>query len=181
MTGDEETGVTVMRMEEGLDTGPIASKARVPIEPDATAGDLREALARIGADLMLDALGELDKGTLTLTSQSESGATYANKVSKNETRIDWSRPCQEVHNQCRGLSPEPGAWFDFPGVGRVKVLRTTIGREHAPPGHVIDDRLTIGCGQGSLRLVEIQRAGGKPMPAETFLHGIRSARVAVVH
>ncbi len=171
MAGDSETGVMVMKMEEGLDTGPIAMAERVPIGPDATTGDLHDALARLGADLMLRALAALEKGALQLTPQSATGATYANKIGKNETRVDWTKPWQEVHDHCRGLSPSPGAWFELAGTGRVKVLRTTKGAGEGPPGRVLDDKLTIACGTGALRLLELQRAGGKPMSADEFLHG----------
>src|SRR6266540_4256118 len=128
MAGDAETGVMVMKMEEGLDTGPIAMAERVPIGPDATAGDLHDQLARLGADLMVRALGALERGSLTLTPQPEAGVAYARKIDKDETRIDWARPWKEVHDHIRGLSPFPGAWFEMAGEGapiRVKVLRTT--------------------------------------------------------
>jgi len=191
MAGDRETGVMVMKMDEGLDTGPIATRMevtgpvliaeRIPIGPDVTAGDLHDELAQLGARLTLITLDALEANLLRLSPQPLMGVTYAHKIEKNETRIDWRRPCKEVHDHCRGLSPFPGAWFEFPGVGRIKVLRTAIGKGHAPPGHIIDEALTIGCGQGSLRLIELQRAGGKPMTADVFLHGTRSARVTVVH
>ena len=180
MAGDKETGVMVMRMDEGLDTGPIAMAERVPIGPDATAGELHDQLARLGADLMLRALGALEKGQLQLTPQAADGVTYANKIDKTETRIDWSKSWQEVHNHCRGLSPFPGAWFELAGLGRIKVLRTTKGDGAGEPGRVLDDRLTIACGSGSVRLVELQRAGGKPMRAEEFLHGTPIARATVL-
>ena len=171
MAGDTETGVSVMRMEEGLDTGPVAMVERVPIEPDATTGELHDRLARLGADLMLRAMGALERGSLQLTPQPDAGATYANKIEKTETRVDWRKPCHEVHNHCRGLSPFPGAWCDFPGVGRVKILRTTTGAGSGPPGRVLDGKLTVACGDGAVQLVELQRASGKPMPADTFLRG----------
>src|SRR5262252_3675020 len=128
MAGDSETGVMVMKMEEGLDSGPIAMAERVPIPCEATAGDLHDRLARLGADLMLRALGALERGSLTLTPQAQTGVTYASKIGKDETRITWSRPWAEVHNHIRGLSPVPGAWFEIAGqAGRVKVLRSTKG------------------------------------------------------
>ena len=171
MAGDRETGVMVMKMEEGLDTGPIAMERRVPIGPDATAGELHDELARLGAELMPVALAALERGSLQLTPQPAAGATYANKIDKAETRIDWTKPWQQVHDHCRGLSPFPGAWFEIPDAGRVKVLRTTKGDGSGQPGQVLDDRLTIACGDGSVRIVELQRAGGKPMSAEEFLRG----------
>ncbi len=180
MAGDGETGVMVMKMQEGLDTGPIAMERRVPIGPDATAGELHDELARLGAELMPVALAALERGTLQLTPQPTVGATYANKIDKAETRIDWSKLWQQVHGHCRGLSPFPGAWFEFAGAGRVKVLRTTKGDGSGKPGQVLDDRLTIACSAGSVRLVALQRAGGKPMSAEEFLRGTPIARGSVL-
>jgi methionyl-tRNA formyltransferase len=180
MAGDRETGVMVMKMDEGLDTGAIAMAQRVPIGPDATAGELHDELARLGADLMLRALGALEKGALQLTPQATSGATYADKIDKNETRIDWTMPWNKVHDHCRGLSPFPGAWCEIAGAGRVKVLRTTKGVGDGEPGRVLDDRLTIACGAGSVRLLELQRAGRQPMSAEEFLRGVPVARASVV-
>jgi methionyl-tRNA formyltransferase len=180
MAGDRETGVTIMKMEEGLDTGPVAQERRVPIGPDSTTGDLHDDLARLGANLMLVALGALERGSLHLTPQAATGVTYANKIGKDETRIDWMKPWQEVHNHCRGLSPFPGAWCELPGAGRVKILRTAKGSGEGQPGKVLDDRLTIACGTGSVRLVEVQRAGGKPMPADEFLRGMPNMRASVL-
>ncbi len=180
MAGDSETGVSVMRMEEGLDTGPVAMVERVPIGPDATTADLHDRLARLGADLMLRAIGALERGSLQLTPQPDAGVTYANKIEKTETRIDWRRPWQEVHNHCRGLSPFPGAWCEFPGVGRVKILRTTKGDGNGSPGSILDDKLTIACSDGAVQFVELQRAGGKPMAAEEFLRGTPVAPGAVL-
>ena len=171
MAGDRETGVMVMKMEEGLDTGPIAMERRVPIGPDTTAGELHDQLARLGAELMPVALAALERGSLQLTRQPATSATYANKIDKTETRIDWSKPWQQVHDHCRGLSPFPGAWFEIRDFGRVKVLRTTKGDGEGRPGTVLDNRLTIACGTGAVQIVELQRAGGKTMSAEDFLHG----------
>jgi len=172
MAGDTETGVMVMKMEEGLDTGPIAMAERVSIGPDSTTGELHDKLARLGADLMLRALGALERGSLEWKPQAVTGVTYASKIEKNETRIDWTRPWNEVHNHCRGLSPFPGAWCNLAGAGRVKVLRTTKGSGSGRPGQVLDDHLTIACGTGAVRLVEVQRAGGKPLSADEFLRGV---------
>jgi len=180
MAGDRETGVVVMKMEEGLDTGPIAMERRVPIGPDATAGELHDQLARLGAELMPVALAALERGSLQSTPQPAASATYANKIDKTETRIDWTKPWQQVHDHCRGLSPFPGAWFEFPGAGRVKVLRTTKGDGSGKPGQVLDDQLTIACGDGSVRIVELQRAGGKPMSAEEFFRGMPLAAGSVL-
>jgi methionyl-tRNA formyltransferase len=173
MAGDAESGVMVMRMEEGLDTGPIALAERVSIAADMTAGDLHDALARLGADLMARALGVLERGTLQLTPQPEDGVTYAAKIDKSETRVDWTKSAKAVHDHCRGLSPFPGAWFELPGnpPARIKVLRTTRGEGSGVPGTVLDDKLTIACGEGAVRLVQLQRAGRQPMTAEDFLRG----------
>ena len=180
MAGDAETGVSIMKMEEGLDTGPVAQERRVPIGRDTTTGDLHDELARLGAKLMVVALGALERGSLQLTPQAATGVTYANKISKDETRIDWAQPWQVVHNHCRGLSPFPGAWCEFAGVGRVKILRTTKGSGDGQPGRALDDKLTIACGAGSVRLVELQRAGGKPMSADEFLRGSPVAPATVL-
>jgi methionyl-tRNA formyltransferase len=175
MAGDAETGVVVMQMAEGLDTGPTALAVRVAIGPDVTAGELHDELARRGADLMVRALDALERGSLQLTPQPDEGVTYAAKIDKNETRIDWTKPWKAVHDHCRGLSPFPGAWFELPGPGapavRIKVLRTTRGEGTATPGMVIDDKLTVACSEGSVRILELQRAGRQPMKAEEFLRG----------
>jgi len=171
MAGDRETGVTVMKMGEGLDTGPIAMAERVAIGPDATAGELHDLLAQRGAKLMVIAISALERGTLQFTPQPEAGVTYATKIEKSEARIDWSEPWQKVHDHCRGLSPFPGAWFELVDVGRIKVLRTTKGAGGGKPGLVLDEDLTIACGEGAVRLVELQRAGRQPMAADAFLRG----------
>jgi methionyl-tRNA formyltransferase len=181
MAGDAETGVEVMRMEEGLDTGPVAMVERVPIGPDVTAGDLTERLARLGADLMARALAALSRGGLGFTPQAADGVTYAKKLDKSETRIDWSRPAMEVHNHIRGLSPDPGAWFeaDFgKGPERVKVLRSTHADGGGPPGALIGRDLTVACGAGAVRLVDVQRAGKQPVKAKAFLAGVRQMPTA---
>jgi len=174
MAGDTETAAVVMKMAEGLDTGPMAMAERVAILPDMTAGELHDQLARLGADLMVRALAVLEHGSLQLTPQPEAGVTYAAKIDKNETRIDWTKPWKAVHDHCRGLSPFPGAWFELPGTGapaRIKVLRTTRGEGSGVPGTAVDDKLTIACGSGAVRILELQRAGRQPMKAEEFLRG----------
>jgi methionyl-tRNA formyltransferase len=172
MAGEAETGVMVMKMEEGLDTGAVAMAERMPIPADATAGDLHDRLARLGADLMVRALGAIERGTLTLTPQPEAGVTYARKIGKDETRISWERPWQEVHDHIRGLSPFPGGWFETAGESaRVKVLRTTKGEGAGAPGTVLDDKLTVACGDGAVRILELQRAGRQAMKADEFLRG----------
>jgi methionyl-tRNA formyltransferase len=172
MAGDVETGVMVMKMEEGLDTGPIAMAQRVPVGADATTADLHDELAQCGAGLMLRALSALERDTLQLTPQPEEGVTYASKIAKNETRVDWRKPWQEVHNHCRGLSPFPGAWCELADGARVKILRTTKGDGGGPPGRILDDKLTIACGDGAVRILQLQRAGRQPMVAEEFLRGV---------
>ncbi len=180
MAGDAESGVTIMQMDEGLDTGAMAMAQRVAIGPDMTAGDLHDALVRLGADLMLRAIAVAERGSLMLTPQPDAGVTYAAKIGKGETRIDWTKPSQQVHNHIRGLSPFPGAWFEIGGV-RAKALRSTQGEGKGVPGTALDDRLTIACGEGAVRLTQVQRAGKQPMAAEEFLRGTnveRGARLA---
>jgi methionyl-tRNA formyltransferase len=173
MAGDAESGVMVMRMAEGLDTGPVAMAERLPIGATMTAGELHDALALLGADLMVRALGALERGTLRLTPQADAGVTYAAKIDKSETRVDWTKSWKAVHDHCRGLSPFPGAWFELPGAqpARIKVLRTARGEGAGAPGTVLDGNLTIACGEGAVQLLEIQRAGKQPMKAEDFLRG----------
>ncbi|MCL8380640.1 methionyl-tRNA formyltransferase [Xanthobacter aminoxidans] len=172
MAGDKETGVAVMQMEAGLDTGPVGLVERIPIGPDMTAGELHDRMMVIGADLMGRALAALERGGLAFTPQPATGVEYAAKIEKAETRIDWSKPAQEVHDRIRGLSPFPGAWFPLgPEEARVKVLRSTLAEGSSAPGTVFDDHLTIACGAGAVRLVELQKAGKQPMGAETFLRG----------
>ena len=174
MAGDTETGVMVMRMEAGLDTGPVAMAERIAIRPDWTTGDLHDRLSRLGADLMVRALAALSRGGLDAVPQAEEGVTYAAKIDKGETRIDWSRPAIDVHNHIRGLSPFPGAWCQMQLSGkaeRVKILRSALAAGSGAPGSVLDGELTIACGDGAVRLVELQRAGGKPMSAADFQRG----------
>jgi methionyl-tRNA formyltransferase len=172
MAGDAYSGVTIMKMDEGLDTGATAMVERAAIAPDMTTGELHDLLARLGADLMARSLAALERDSLTLTPQPDEGVTYAEKISKEETRIDWARPRHEVHNHIRGLSPFPGAWFELDGA-RIKVLRSTKGEGSGTPGTVLDDQFTIACGDGAVRLTQVQRAGGKPMGAEEFLRGTK--------
>jgi methionyl-tRNA formyltransferase len=175
MAGDAETGVAVMRMEEGLDTGPVGLVERVTIAPDMTAGELHDRLMLVGADLMGRALAALEREALGFTPQPTEGVTYAAKIDKAESRIDWSRPAQAVHDHIRGLSPFPGAWFEADGA-RVKVLRSTLAAGHGAPGELLDDALTIACGAGAVRLVEVQKAGSRAMPAAEFLRGTPLAK-----
>ena len=174
MAGDAESGVMVMRMEEGLDTGPVAMTAHVAITTDMTAGDLHDELAKLGAELIVPALEKLAKGTLILTPQASEGITYAAKIDKNETRIDWTKSWQDVHNHIRGLSPFPGAWCELAGQ-RLRILRTARGEGSGLPGKVLDDKLAIACGQGAIRILQLQRAGKGAMTAEEFLRGAKVA------
>jgi methionyl-tRNA formyltransferase len=174
IAGDSETGVAVMRMDQGLDTGAVAFSESVAIGPNTTAGELHDRLAEIGARSMARAIGELAQGKLVFTPQPAQGVTYAKKIGKSETRIDWSRPWNEVHNHIRGLSPFPGAWFEMIADGkpvRVKAIRSTRGEGSGPPGVALDAGLTIACSAGAVRLLEVQRAGARPMRAEEFLRG----------
>jgi methionyl-tRNA formyltransferase len=170
MAGDKDSGVTIMKMDEGLDTGAMAIAESLAIGADMTAGDLHDALAKLGAGLMPGVLAAADRGTLTLTPQPEAGVCYAAKISKAETRIDWAKPAAQVHDHIRGLAPFPGAWLELGGM-RVKALRSTLDKGAAAPGTVIDDRLTVACGDGAVRLVQVQRAGKQPMTADEFLRG----------
>ena len=176
MAGDSETGMMVMRMEKGLDTGPVALTKRVAIGPDMTAGALHDRLMLDGARLMVEAMEKLEAGDLPLEPQSEDGVLYARKIDKAETRIDFSRPAEEVHNHIRALAPFPGAWMEVPsakGPERVKVLESAIGAGSGAPGTVLDGAdLTIACGAGAVRLKMLQKAGGKPLAADAFLRGV---------
>ena len=180
MAGDAETGMMIMKMDAGLDTGPVAMAEKVAITPDMTAGELHDRLSMIGADLMIRALGALERESLALQPQAEAGVTYAAKIDKAEARIDWSKPAQDVHNSIRGLSPFPGAWCEMEingAVERVKLQRSTVGEGKGEPGAVLDDRLTVACGEGAVRLVTLQRSGGKPLPAQDFLRGAQVSKV----
>lgn len=175
MAGDEETGIEVMRMEEGLDTGPVCMAERVGIGADMTAGELHDRLSALGGDLMVRALAALSRGALGGVPQTQEGVTYAAKLDKGETRIDWARPAGEVHNHIRGLSPFPGAWCEVEVGGkaeRVKILRSTLADGSGEPGTILDGNLAVACGEGAVRLLQLQRAGKRPMGAEEFLRGL---------
>ena len=174
MAGDAESGVMVMKMDVGLDTGDVAMAERLPITDAMTASDLHDALARLGADLMVRAMAALERGALQLTRQSEQGVTYAGKIEKAEARIDWGKPAREVLRHIHGLSPFPGAWSEIADgseAARVKISRCELTKGSGPPGSVLDDQLTIACGDGAIRIVELQRAGKAPMKAAEFLRG----------
>lgn len=174
MAGDRETGMMVMKMDKGLDTGPVALTAVVPIPIAMTAGELHDRLSAAGAALMVEAMAKLEAGDLPLSQQAEDGVLYAAKISKEESHIDFSRGGMNVHNHIRGLSPFPGAWFEAEIGGkkeRIKVLRSELSEGTGDAGTVLDDRLSVACGNGAVRLLRLQRAGGKPLDAAEFLRG----------
>jgi methionyl-tRNA formyltransferase len=174
MAGDIETGVMVMKIDAGLDTGDVAMAERLSIRDAMTAADLHDALAPLGADLMVRAMGALERGKLQLTKQSDEGVTYAAKIEKAEARIDWNRPAHAVLRHIHGLSPFPGAWCEMAIEGepaRVKILRCEMADGSGVSGDVLDDHLAVACKQGALRILELQRAGKQPMKAEEFLRG----------
>ena len=188
MAGDAETAAAIMVMEEGLDTGPVALERRVPIPPDATAGDMHDVLAELGATLMVEALRQIEAGTLAPRPQAEDGVLYAAKIDKAEARIDWNRPAREVHDLIRGLSPFPGAFFEADlgrGRERVKVLRSRYYRGEGfrgikggtpgldgPPGTVVGEfSKFVKCGEGWLDLEEVQRGGKSKVTWAKFLEG----------
>lgn len=178
MSGDAVTGVMVMRMERGLDTGPVCLGRDIAINDVITAGELHDVLAEAGAEVMVEALAALESGTLVATPQSNEGITYAAKIDKSEARIDFTHEAAKVANHIRGLSPFPGAWFETALTGkaeRVKVLRAIAVPGSGPPGAVLDDRLAIACGSGAVRLIDVQRAGKKPVSADEFLRGFKIA------
>ncbi|MEL7466691.1 MAG: methionyl-tRNA formyltransferase [Pseudomonadota bacterium] len=169
MAGDAETGVCVMRMEAGLDTGPVALTARTPVEPDDTAATLHDRLAEVGAPLIAEALTKLEAGDLPLREQPEEGI-YAPKIDKAEARIDWTRPAAEVDRLIRGLSPFPGAWFETGGE-RVKALLSTVAEDQGRAGTVLNAAPTVACGDGAVQLLRLQRAGKSAMDAQAFQRG----------
>ncbi len=171
MAGDAQTGVMVMSMDAGLDTGPVAMTAKVDIGPDMTTGELHDVLKHVGASLMAEAMAALEAGTLELRAQPEAGVIYARKIDKAETRIDWLRPAAEIHNHIRGLSPFPGAWCEMEISGkpeRVKILRSSLS-DFGP--------LRMKCADREIGIAELQRAGGKPMPAADFLRGAGAVKI----
>ncbi|MBP1871055.1 methionyl-tRNA formyltransferase [Ensifer adhaerens] len=174
MAGDHETGMMVMKMDKGLDTGPVALTKAVQIGETMTSGELHDKLMQVGASLMKEAIGKLEADDLPLTEQAEEGVVYAQKISKAETRIDFSKSARQVHDHIRGLSPFPGAWFELEIAGkpeRVKVLNSERVAGEGPAGTVIDDSLTIACGEGAVRPTRLQRAGGKALDLADFLRG----------
>jgi methionyl-tRNA formyltransferase len=178
LAGDTETAVMVMRMDAGLDTGPVCAAQVVPIDPDVTSAQLHDQLSEDGAGLMVEAMAALAAGTLRETPQPTEGVTYAAKIDKGEARIDLARPARAVHDHVRGLSPFPGAWLETGPADRrerIKVLRTTLALDvdtaGAAPGTVLDGAGAVACGEGAIRLVDVQRAGKKAQGLDEFLRG----------
>jgi methionyl-tRNA formyltransferase len=175
MAGDHETGVVLMRMEEGLDTGPVAREARIPISTQDTAGDLTRALSALGGRLLRESWSDFVAGRFVFLPQPEEGVTYARKVDKSETPVDWTADAQTVRKHIHGLSPSPGAHAQLEVRGdserRIKFLRVEIVDRIGPPGLILDDLLTVACGQGAIRAVEAQRAGRSPMSGAELMRG----------
>lgn len=169
MARDAETGVCIMQMEAGLDTGPVLLRRATPIGATETTGELHDRLSAMGAKAIVDALARRD--TLTPTPQPDTGVTYAEKIDKSEARVDWTRPAPEVDAHIRGLSPFPGAWTEVEGQ-RIKLLASTLTDGQGKPGEILDDTLSVACGTGAVRLLRLQRAGKGAQDAETFLRGM---------
>jgi len=173
MAGDHETGVNIMKMDEGLDTGDVALGERFAIGENMTAGELHDALSLLTADLMVRAVGALERGSLDLTPQSEEGVVYASKILKDESRIDWRKPSVEVHNHIRGLAPFPGSWCEMQlgdKLQRVKILGTELSDASGAPASIAEG-LTICCEKGAIKINRLQRAGKQAQSAEEFLRG----------
>ncbi|RXT28131.1 methionyl-tRNA formyltransferase [Rhizobium leguminosarum] len=174
MAGDAKTGMMVMKMDKGLDTGAVALTREVEIGPNMTAGELHDRLMLVGAKAMAEAMVKLEMNDLPLTPQPEDGVLYAAKIDKAETRIDFSRNASDVHNHIRGLAPFPGAWFELEVGGkpeRVKVLASELAEGQGAAGQLLTDDLVVACGAGAVRLTRLQKAGGKPLAAADFLRG----------
>lgn len=183
MAGDKQTGIVVMQMDEGLDTGAMGPTEIIPISPEMTAGELHDQMKLVGADLMGRALAALERGSLDFTPQPDHGETYATKIDKAEARIDFSKSAEEVHNLIRGLSPFPGAWFALELAGkpvRIKALRSSLVDGTGAPGALLGNDLTIACGSGAIRLSQVQREGKGAMDAATFLRGAGILPASVV-
>ncbi|MGR9140807.1 methionyl-tRNA formyltransferase [Rhizobium leguminosarum] len=174
MAGDAKTGMMVMKMDKGLDTGAVALTREVEIGPNTTAGELHDRLMLVGAKAMAEAMVKLEMNDLPLTPQPEDGVLYAAKIDKAETRIDFSRDAGDVHNHIRGLAPFPGAWFELEIGGkpeRVKVLASELAQGQGAAGQLLTDDLVVACASGAVRLTRLQKAGGKPLAAADFLRG----------
>ncbi len=174
LAGDSETGIAVMGMEAGLDTGPIWLERRLPIGPRATVAELHDNLAALGAALIVEALPGIAAGTLHPRAQATEGVTYAKKIEKSEGHIDWTRPAAELDRLVRALGHSPGCWFGLGGE-RIKVLAAAPATGSGPPGTLLDRQITVACGDGALRLATVQRAGRAPVAAEAFLNGTQLA------
>ncbi len=175
MAGDAKTGMMVMKMDKGLDTGDVALTREVEIGPNMTAGELHDRLMHVGAKAMAEAMVKLEMDDLPLTPQPAEGVLYATKIDKAETRIDFSRDAKDVHNHIRGLAPFPGAWFELVGhdkAERVKVLGSELATGEGMAGTLVTDDLVVACGTGAVRLTKLQKAGGKPLAASDFLRGM---------
>lgn len=178
MAGDAETGVDLMRMEEGLDTGPVAREIRTPIRASDTAGDLTEILAALGAKLIAEGLPDLAAGRLDFRPQNSEGVTYARKIEKSEAPIDWTADAIRVRNHIHGLSPSPGAYGEIECGGRterIKILRAAVVDLSGPPGAVLDGEMTVACGIGAIRIIEAQRAGKSAMSGAELMRGAKIA------
>ena len=170
LAGDAETGVTIMQMDEGLDTGGILLAEKIAIGGNATAGDVHDALALIGARLIVRALADVAAGTLAAAPQPQNGAVYAAKLARDEGRIDWRKPASDLECAVRALNPWPGTWFERNGE-RIKILAATAVSGAGAPGTVLDDGPRVACGEGALRLLRLQRAGREALDATAFLRG----------
>ncbi len=170
LAGDGETGVTIMQMDEGLDTGNMLMKESLPITSETTAGSLHDALSEMGAALIVNAVAGLSAGEITPVTQPDDGVTYAQKIDKAESRIDWNKPAAEIDRQIRAFAPWPGAWFEHKGT-RIKILAATPVSNAGAPGTLLDDAVTIACGEGAISISRLQRAGKGPMTAGEFLKG----------
>ena len=173
MAGDAETGVCIMQMEAGLDTGPVLLRQATPIAPEDTTGSLHDRLSAMGAALIVEALARLDE--LEPEAQPGDGVTYAEKIDKAEARVDWAAPAAEVDGKIRGLSPFPGAWIEVDGQ-RIKLLGSRVAEGRGAPGEVLDEALTVACGEGAVQVLRLQRAGRGPQDAEEFLRGTKLPR-----
>jgi len=183
MAGDEQTGIMVMQMDKGLDTGAVGLVEEIPITPNMTAGELHDQMMARGADLIGRALSAVERDSLHFTPQAEEGVTYAKKIDKAEARIDWNASARDIHNKVRGLSPFPGAWFEVELNGkptRVKVIKAKLADGSGVAGEVIDDLLTVATGDGAIALTHVQRAGKSMMDAETLVRGTGSLKSKVL-
>ncbi|MBP2313433.1 methionyl-tRNA formyltransferase [Azospirillum soli] len=175
LAGDAETGITIMQMDIGLDTGAMLLKGAVPITPETTSSTLHDQLADIGARLIVEALDGLAAGRLTAEPQPEEGVTYAAKLTREDGRLDWTRDAAFVERQVRALTPWPGCWFDANNE-RIKVLKAVVAdASKAAPGTLLDDRLTIACADGAVRLTTVQRPGKAPVGGADYLRGLHGA------